>query len=393
MTPGARIAAACDILDDIIGGAAAEKTLTNWTRKSRFAGSGDRVAIRDLVFDALRCRRSYGWLGGSDTGRGLMIGALRSQDTDAATVFTGQGYGPAPLSEAELQLPDIGAAPPAVRLDLPDWLWQQLEASLGDDFGANLALMQDRAPVFLRANLRYGTRTAAAASLLEDGIETAAHPLSDTALTALTNQRKIQMSKAYLDGLVELQDAASQAVVDALPLRPGQTVLDYCAGGGGKALGIAARADVTVIAHDIDADRMQDIPTRAARAGVSIACLDQVGVSRVAPFDLVLCDAPCSGSGSWRRAPEAKWRLTSDRLDALCRLQAEILDKAAPLVQMDGVLAYVTCSLLNAENQDQITVFLARNPGWTLISSHRFTPLDGGDGFYLALLQRLTVRL
>jgi 16S rRNA (cytosine967-C5)-methyltransferase len=160
-------------------------------------------------------------------------------------------------------------------------------------------------------------------------------------------------------------------------------VLDYCAGGGGKALALAARG-AAVTAHDADPGRMRDLPARAARAGARV----EIEAAPAGAFDLVLCDAPCSGSGTWRRAPEAKWRLTPERLAALTELQAQILDQAAPLVAPGGALAYATCSLLEAENGAQTADFLARHPGWQLENERRLTPLEGGDGFYLALLRR-----
>lgn len=390
MTPAACVAAAIDLLNAIIAGASAEKTLTTWARNSRFAGSGDRAAIRDHVFDALRCRRSFGWLGGADTGRGLMIGAMRAQGIDPATVFTGAGYGAEKLSDTEAVPRDLSSAPVAVQGDVPDWLYTLFEASLGADTVKILDLMRSRAPVYLRVNQAVVTPVQAAEALRDAGIETAAHHLSVGALCALTNPRKIKTSQAFLDGWIELQDAASQAVVDAITICKGARVLDYCAGGGGKALSLAARSGAQVFAHDADPARMRDIPARAARAGVKIDILDTGQLTGAKPFDLVLCDAPCSGSGAWRRAPEAKWRLTLESLAALNEVQAEILDRAAALVAPNGTLAYVTCSLLSQENQRQSASFLIRNPGWELVSDRQLTPLDGGDGFYLAQFRRLT---
>lgn len=216
----------------------------------------------------------------------------------------------------------------------------------------------------------------------------APHPLSPTALEVLQGARRVAASRSYRDGLIELQDAASQAVADALPLAPGGRVLDYCAGGGGKALAIAARADVEVIASDADPARMRDLPARAARAGAAIRMAAQAELAALGPFDLVLCDAPCSGSGAWRRSPEARWRLTPDRLAALLKTQAAILDRAAALVAPGGVLAYATCSLLAEENAGQVARFLDRTPGWSCRRDRTLTPLDGGDGFYFAHLTR-----
>jgi 16S rRNA (cytosine967-C5)-methyltransferase len=387
MTPAARVAAAVAVLDEVLAGAPAEKTLTTWARQSRYAGSGDRAAVRDRVFDALRCLRSYGWLGGADTGRAILIGALRAEGRDPGEIFTGAAYAPSELGPDDPEPRDLNDAPPGVQLDVPDWLIERFRQSLGDDLEPILQALRHRAPVFLRCNARKTTRASAAEALRQDGIDTRQHPLSSTALEVMTNPRRIQASQAYRDGLVELQDAASQAVVDSLPLRDGQHVLDYCAGGGGKALAIAARpANVRVSAHDALPDRMRDLPVRAARAGVHIGVVatSELDLS----YDLVLCDAPCSGSGAWRRTPEAKWRLTPERLADLTALQADILDQAAELVRPGGCLAYATCSLLAEENHQQIEAFLARHSGWSPGFTRRFTPLDGGDGFYVAQLSR-----
>lgn len=388
MTPGARLQAAVELLDRILAGASAEQVLTGWARANRFAGSSDRAAVRDHVFDALRCRRSFAARGGALTGRGLILGGLGSAEA-AAAVFTGQGHAPAPLTEDEkAHLSNTLPVDPEAALDVPSWLAPALQESLGADYAPVMEALRHRAPVFLRANLRRGTREEARALLAGEGIACRPVPLAATALEVVENARRVQGSRAYAEGVVELQDAASQAVVEMLPLNDGDRVLDYCAGGGGKSLAIAARSRVAVFAHDADAGRMRDLPARAARAGVRVQTLDPEAVRRVAPFDLVLVDAPCSGSGSWRRSPEAKWRLTASRLEDLVSLQSEIFAEAAALVRPDGVLAYATCSLLRAENADQVHRFLSTNPGWTRAAERRFTPLDGGDGFYLAILRR-----
>ena len=387
MTPAARVAAAIEVLDAWLGGVALERALTNWARAHRFAGSKDRAAIRDHVFDAARCRRSCAALGGAETGRGLMIGALREAGVPLGEVFSGEGYAPAPLAPGE----GAGAAwadlPEAVRFDCPDWLEAPLRASLGADFAPVMEALRHRAPVFLRVNLAKGAREAAKAALAAEGIETQPHPLSATALEVRAGARRVQASAAYREGLVELQDAASQAVVDLLPVAPGARVLDFCAGGGGKALALAARG-ARVTAHDADPGRMSDLPARAARAGAGIAVLAPGERPAAAGYDLVLADAPCSGSGAWRRSPEGKWRLTPVKLDELRAIQASILDEITAFIAPGGGLAYATCSLIEAENGDQIAAFLSRHPGWRVSAERRFTPRDGGDGFYVAHLTR-----
>lgn len=393
MTPAARVAAAIGLLDAILAGAPAEQALTSWARGHRFAGSGDRAAIRDLVFDALRCRRSFAAMGGAGaaapTGRQLMLGALRAAGADPAAVFTGAGHAPPAPDPAELAgLPGPGDLPELVALDCPDWLAPALRTSLGAEFAAVMAALRRRAPVFLRVNLARATRAAAQAALAAEGIGTRPHPLAATALEVVENARMLRGSAAYRDGRVELQDAASQAVVEALPLRDGLRVLDHCAGGGGKTLAMAGLCRGRFAAHDADPGRMRDLPARAARAGVRVTRLATAGLARAAPWDLVLLDVPCSGSGAWRRSPEGKWALTPARLAELCATQRRLLAAGRDLVAPGGHLAYVTCSLLDCENAAQIADFLEENPGWRQVSGRRLTPLDGGDGFYLAVLTR-----
>lgn len=382
MTPAARLSAAIEVLDRILAGTPAEQALTNWGRASRFAGSGDRHALRDLVYDALRCKRSFAALGGSETGRGLILGGVRAQGGDPAALFTGIGHAPYPVGPD-----DLGRQPQGPEaLDCPDWLAPQLQAALGPDYDAVLHAMRKRAPVFLRVNLAKTTLDKAIAALARADIVAVPHDLAKTALEVIENSRKIQTSAAYLDGLVELQDAASQAVIQALPLADGQSVLDYCCGGGGKALGMAAAAKIRLVAHDADPKRMRDLPARAARAGIQIEISDNPVKS--GPYDAILTDVPCSGSGSWRRDPQGKWALTAARLAELQGIQSEILDQVAPMVAAQGWLAYATCSMLQAENEAQIAAFLARHPGWRCDLQRRFSPLSGADGFFVALLTR-----
>ena len=391
MTSGARMAAAIGVLERYLAGFAVEQALTNWGRANRYAGSGDRHAVRDLVFDAVRCRRSFAALGGAETGRGLVIGLMRAARLSADDLFDGQGYAPQPLTADERLAGRLSAELSETEtLDCPDWLAPALRAALGGDFAAVMRALQHRAPVFLRVNLARISREAAAGQLAREGIICRAHPLAMSALEVVEGARKVAGSASYTGGLVELQDAASQAVVEALPLTDGLRVLDFCAGGGGKTLAMAARARLELFAHDAAPARLADLPTRAARAGARVTVLPSGGLRAKAPFDLVLADVPCSGSGAWRRSPEGKWALTPQMLAGLCATQAAILDAAAALVAHLGHLAYVTCSLLDTENGAQVAAFVARHPGFSLQMSRALTPLQGGDGFHVAILRRTT---
>ena len=386
MTPAARHQAAIEVLDRIGSGEPAEAALTRWARGARYAGSGDRAAVRDLVFTVLRRWRSLAALGGDETGRGRILGLLRESGTDPAEVFTGQGHAPAPLSPTEIS---AGTDPdPDQALDLPDWLIPIWRDALGRDAATIARALRDRAPVMVRVNLRKTDRATAITTLAEAGILAEPVAISPTALRITEGARRLAASPAYLAGLVELQDGASQAIVDEVYLASDRSILDFCAGGGGKTLALAARSDAVILAHDHNPQRMADLPARASRAGARIDILAGDALDARAPFDLVLADAPCSGSGAWRRAPEARWRLTQAALDQLTRTQDAILARAATLVAPDGRLAYATCSVLDCENDARVDAFLAAHDGWCALSRRNWHPGAEGDGFYLAILSR-----
>lgn len=387
MTPAARVAAAIEVLDQILDGMAAEKALTGWARRSRFAGSGDRAALRDLVFDALRRKRSAAALGGAMTGRGLMLGLMRAEGGDPSAIFNGQGHAPAPLDPAEEAVNRAPEAGPEA-CDMPDWLWPHFCESLGPKAEAVAQTLQSRGPVMLRVNLRKASIATAQAALADEGVEAAPDPIASTALHVQSGARKLAQTQTYLNGLVELQDGSSQAVIDQLCLPDTGNILDFCAGGGGKSLAMAARSKARIWAHDLQVSRMKDLPARAERAAVQIGTIESDALADHAPFDLVLCDAPCSGSGAWRRAPEAKWALTADRLAELARIQDDILDQAVTLVAADGCLAYATCSVLETENEARQAAFLARHPDWECVSTQRWDPCASGDGFFLTQFRR-----
>lgn len=340
--------------------------------------------MRDHVFDVLRARRSLG----DGDGRALMARLALREGWDIATFFSGQGHAPAALSEDEaaalrapLDLP-IDAA-----CDLPEWLWPAWQDSLGADAIPAAQAQQHRAPVFLRVNAAKAAPTEAIASLAQDTITATSHEEVKGCLRVNENARKIKASAAYKGGLVELQDAASQAAVALIDLAPGQRVLDFCAGGGGKALAFAAAAPgIEVFAHDAAPERMRDLPARAARAGAQITCLATADLVAHGPYDLVFCDAPCSGSGTWRRTPDAKWRLTQSALDGLNCAQDAVLAKAAALVRQGGVLAYATCSVLRCENEERVTQMLTQEPRFRLETSHHWRPSQRNDGFFLAIM-------
>lgn len=384
MTPAARYQAAIEILDDILAGTPAEKALTGWARRSRFAGSKDRAAVRDHVFDVLRQKQSCAALGGK-SGRGLILGLIRAEGGAPDTIFVGGDYGPAPLTEEECLAGDASDV-----LDLPEWIVPHLQAALGEAFALTERALRSRAPVMLRVNLAKSTCTDALRALADEGITAQPVEGSETALVVSEGARRIKLGRAYLDGLVELQDGSSQDAVAALAGLTPQRVLDYCAGGGGKSLALAALCDARIDAHDANPGRMADLPDRMARAGTDLRRLTTEDIATQPPYDLVICDVPCSGSGTWRRTPDMKWRFSPEMLAELLATQDAILDAAAAHVAPGGHLAYMTCSLLCEENEERAESFVQRHKGFEPVDQRRWPVSPKGDGFFLAQFKRVS---
>ena len=392
MTPAARAQAAIELLDEVIaaargGGAAADTLIARYFKTRRYAGARDRRAVRELVYRAIRRSGEL-----PDSGRAALVGVARS-DPQVAAWFDGSAHGPAPISR------DEPAAPPGIA---PPWLVERLAASIGAD---ELPALLGRATLDLRVNRLKATRAQVQAMLPGAALT----PLSSDGLR-LPEGTNVEAIEAWRQGLIEVQDEGSQLVSRAARAHPGMTVVDLCAGAGGKTLALAAgmAGEGRLIACDVDRARLSRLAPRAERAGVrSIeARLLDPGREDVALADLaggadvVLVDAPCSGTGTWRRNPEARWRLTPERLIRVTALQARLLDVAATLVRPGGHLVYIVCSLLEAEGADQIEAFLGRASGWRVEEpaidqgrGHRrgrlLTPAsDGTDGFFVARLAR-----
>ena len=383
MTPAARTQAAIDLLDAIVraaldNGAAADTLIARYFKDRRYAGSKDRRAVRELVYAAIRMIGER-----PASGRAAML-ALAAADPAVAATFDGSPHGPAPIAA------DEAPAAPGI---LPRWLGERLVASgLGPEEQAALV---ERAPLDVRVNALLADAPVIAGAEPIAGLPSALRLPTGTDLAPFAGQ-------------VEPQDAGSQAVTLAAAAAPGMRVVDLCAGAGGKTLALAAAmANAgTILATDTDRARLSRLAPRAARAGVTIAeprLLDpgregeQLADWRGAA-DVVLVDAPCSGTGTWRRNPEARWRLTPARLDRLVETQARLLRIAAPLVRPGGALVYVVCSLLDGEGRAQVDAFLAAHPGWRADAlalpfgqAHgaglRLTPgHDRTDGFFVARL-------
>lgn len=389
MTPAARVQAAIELLDAIIEaakgeGAPADRLIADYFRLRRYAGSKDRRAVRELVYSAIR---ACGEIPAS--GRAAML-ALAGQDEALIELFDGSPHGPAEVRDGE------GAAEAGVA---PRWLVERLGAA--GITGVELASLMGRAPLDIRVNSLKADRTNI--ELPEQG-----EPLAAPQGLRFESGVQVEQWAAYRNGLIEVQDHGSQLVCIAAGAIPGETVIDLCAGAGGKSLAMAARMENRgrLIACDVDKRRLGNLPPRAERAGAGVietmllnpkSELEMLLDSGVTG-DLVLVDAPCSGTGTWRRKPEAKWRLTPQRLARFSETQDYLLDIAAQVTKPGGRIAFVTCSLLDEEGKDRIDAFLSRHDGWQALAidlpvgraygnGWRLTPShDGTDGFFVAML-------
>ncbi|GAA0310389.1 RsmB/NOP family class I SAM-dependent RNA methyltransferase [Sphingomonas oligophenolica] len=389
MTPSARVQAAIELLDAIIAaardqGAAADTLIARYFTERRYAGSKDRRAVRELVYAAIR------QLGERPrSGRAAML-ALAANDSEIAALFDGVGHGPAPIGASET------AAKPGVA---PEWMLSRLEKS--DVPGSEWPALIERAPLDIRINWLQPAPPPI------DGAEPIAGLPDALRLPSGTN---IEALDAYKDGAIEVQDAGSQIVTLAARAAPGMRIVDLCAGAGGKTLALAALMgnEGVLLATDTDRARLSRLAPRAARAGATIVETRLLDPGRelevlgdwVGSADCVLIDAPCSGTGTWRRNPEARWRLSPDRIERLVETQRHVLEIGAELVRPGGAIVYIVCSLLDEEGAGQAAAFLGRHPGWQAASltlpagrAHgpgiRLTPgHDSTDGFFVARLER-----
>ena len=385
MTPAARLSAAIEVIETIDAQRIpAAQALKEWGTAHRFAGSGDRAGIAGLVWDVLRRRASSAWLMDDDGARARVLGMLkleRGLDVDAiAALCDGGRFAPAPLTQAErdaLASRSLAGAPPPVAGDYPEWLDPSLAQAFGEDRAAEATAMASRAPLDLRVNTLKAKREKVLASLAHLGARpTPWSPIGlRIELAADARNPGIQAEEDFIKGLVEVQDEGSQLAALFSAAKPGEQVIDLCAGAGGKTLALAAmmQGKGRLIATDRDKRQLAAIHERLSRAGVHNAEVrtPKGGADPLAGIaasaDLVLIDAPCSGTGTWRRNPDAKWRMRPGALDIRVKDQIEVLDRATALVKPGGRIAYVTCSVLPAENGEQIRAFLARHGGFSIV--------------------------
>jgi 16S rRNA (cytosine967-C5)-methyltransferase len=387
VTPSARVQAAIELLDAIIaaageGGAAADTLIARYFKTRRYAGAKDRRAVRELVFRAIRRAGDR-----PASGRAAVLGLARDRP-DLALLFDGSAHGPAPIAPGEPE------AAPGIA---PAWLLERFDPLVAAD---ELPALLERAPLDLRVNRLRGTR-AEALSALPDAAPTPHSPIG----LRLADECRVERMEAWNSGLVEVQDEGSQLICLGCEAKPGQLVVDLCAGAGGKSLALAAETANAgrLVACDADRARLRRIAPRLERAGVTNVETRLLNPGREAPAladlagraELVLVDAPCSGTGTWRRNPETRWRISPPRLAAFVKLQAHLLDVAAELVRPGGHLVYAVCSLLAQEGRDQAAALTGRSSlvpeplpipaGRTAGSGLLLSPgRDGTDGFFVA---------
>ncbi|MGB7260092.1 MAG: RsmB/NOP family class I SAM-dependent RNA methyltransferase [Pseudolabrys sp.] len=408
MTPSARLAAAIEVF------AAIEKerrpaadALKAWGITHRFAGSGDRAAIAGLVYDALRRRASSAFIMGADTPRAILLGMLKRErglDADViAKLADGSQYGPEALSDGErarLDSATVAGAPPHIAGDYPEWLDAYLAKTFGDDRAEEGAALSSRAPLDLRTNTLKAAREKATGMLSDLAPEPARwSPWGlRIALKADAKSPPVHAEPAFLKGMVEVQDEGSQLAALLSGAKPGEQVVDLCAGAGGKTLALAAMMENKgqIYAHDDDKRRLAPIHERLARSGarnVQVRNPKSVGdplADLAGRIDMVLIDAPCTGTGAWRRNPDAKWRMRPGALEQRAKEQVETLDRAVPLLKAGGRIAYVTCSVLDEENGAQVRQFLARHSDFAIVPPADVMAALGENAVIFGKAARLT---
>jgi len=422
-----RIAAAIEIVEGLNNRIRpVSLALKEWGQANRFAGSKDRAAIGNLVYDVMRKRLSHEYSMQSNSGRSLVLSAvIRDWEVsikELETAFASDNYAPEQISKDEeklLSANPLANAPEHIQANIPKWLEEEFRSSLGKNWLDEASALSERPPLDMRVNSLKTTAEKVTKSLDRFAVEPANIATQGLRIAAGSGPARIaniSADEAYLKGLVEIQDQGSQLVSSLSNVKAGEQVLDYCAGAGGKTLALAALMENKgqIFAHDIDRNRLAPIFDRLKRAGVRNVqvrspqknALDNL----VGKMDKIVVDAPCSGSGTWRRHPDARWRLSEEQLEKRCTEQAQILREAKEFLHPGGELIYITCSLLPKENLQQIEAFIKDNKDfdsidpkarWSEIFPNAkqqpifdkrgmtLTPLSvESDGFYISILQK-----
>jgi len=419
MTPAARLQAAIEVLEALENtNQAADRFMRDWFRARRYAGSKDRAAVGERVYTVLRRRASFAWRMQSEAPRALVIASLirdGAEDMEIEALFGATGYGPAPLNISEraaIISSPTEPAPLRVEGEFPAFLEAELARGFGDRLLDEMRAMLQRAPIDLRVNTLKATRDAVLQELNNAGFAVAPTPYAPCGIRLIEREKasRLRAQRAFLEGRFEFQDESAQVAALLCAAKPGERILDIAAGAGGKALALAAEMnnEGLIVARDNDAARLAQLAPRVTRAGVTIIQEQLAGAEPPkGAFDAVFVDAPCSGSGAWRRQPEQKWRLTPERLTGLQKLQDHLLDQAVHAGS--GRIVYATCSILMCENEDRIGSFLSRHPEFRVAPAaaiwgkravtpppcgmetfFKATPrTTGTDGFFTAVLVRV----
>jgi 16S rRNA (cytosine967-C5)-methyltransferase len=433
MTPAARLQASIELLDEVLAtDRAADGVISAYFRSRRFIGAGDRRSVSDQVWRVLRHRARLAWALGTDHPTGKLFVAANlvrgdGKSVDAvAGLYSGAKNGPSPLAPNERRMVervaqkgkegrDDSVMPREVRLECPWWLLEKFDAAFGAEADTELAALDSEAALDLRVNTLKATREQVLANLKAEELIAAPTPYSPLGVR-LPARISLGDHAGFREGLFEVQDEASQLCAQLVDAKPGMSVMDLCAGAGGKTLAIAAAMQNKgrLIACDVSVGRLERSKLRLRRAGVHNATLrileekDKWVKRQAGSFDRVLVDAPCSGTGAWRRNPDARWHLKPENLDSLRATQDSVLDQGAPLVKLGGRLIYATCSLLPEENTQRVEAFLARHAGFQVVpiadvwgavlptpcpATENFLTLTpartGTDGFFVAILERV----
>lgn len=420
MRDSARLQAAIEILDELEATAApVDRFLRDWFRARRYAGSKDRAAVAERVYSVFRNRASFAWRVGSEAPRALVIGSLIAEGMTAdqiAALFGDGPYAPKPLTDEErAAMARAPSDPPlCVQGEYPEWLEPELKRAFGKDLLDEMKAMLARAPVDLRVNTLKAQRSAVLSGLHSLGFKAEPAPYAPKGIRIPSAEglSALQKTPLFEDGAFEFQDEASQIGATLCSAKPGQRVLDLAAGAGGKSLALAAQMQNQgeILAFDDSPARLKPLGERGARAGVSIITIaDKRGgpLWGDGKFDIVLVDAPCSGSGTWRRSPELKTRLTPEKLAGLAKLQDWLLADGARHTKPGGRLIYATCSVFSVENEDRIETFLKVTPDFQIMEAatvwrdvahtdpppgmgkffHASPRTTGTDGFFVCVME------
>ncbi len=399
MRKDAQANAAISILDEFLDGQNLNIIFSNWTKNNRYAGSSDRESIRNIVFDILRVKKTFTSVLEKEkqpiNGRALVFLYSVYYRLNLNEIFTGQTYGPVKLTNFEKEFSKLSNENInecfGITDNIPDFLTAEFKRSLGKNFRNAMRLLERRAPISIRVNPLKSDVSSILECLSSEGMKGKKSKTVRYGINITGNPRRLAQIQAFKDGCFEVQDLHSQKTIEDLPVNEHTKVLDYCAGAGGKILSIACslNGNGKFYIHDIDKRKLKEADLRAKRAGVKFKRLDIENLQKYCcSFDSVIADVPCSGSGTWRRNPQQKWRITPESFNEILIRQTIILNEIKDLIKKNGYIFYITCSVLKIENEEVIYKFLSDNKHFRLLNKKDVTIDNHGDGFFCAVLQK-----